>query len=198
MFMMHLVFSKGYLFFPAVRFYRLSWAQSIFPHQSSVSWRILLPSIGAFVELPAGVQSFCSRSSYLWGRCTSGSNRQFLLLCHWEFSETGCWHVRSLCGRIRVREDGRSLCLWRGILPRRSQIAVWTGCRKCRGRWRGGWYNNFYRTAVKYLRGFNGVMGYIFIALFTSPFAKAYQWKDIPRLWKAYCDGIHEKLGIMS
>ena len=23
-------------------------------------------------------------------------------------------------------------------------------------------------------------MGYIFIALFTSPFAKAYQWKDIP------------------
>ena len=22
--------------------------------------------------------------------------------------------------------------------------------------------------------------------------------KDIPRLWKAYCDGIHEKLGIMS
>ena len=52
--------------------------------------------------------------------------------------------------------------------------------------------------AVKYLRGFNGVMGYIFIALFTSPFAKAYQWKDIPRLWKAYCDGIHEKLGIMS
>ena len=26
--------------------------------------------------------------------------------------------------RIRVREDGRSLCLWRGILPRRSQIAV--------------------------------------------------------------------------
>ena len=38
-------------------------------------------------------------------------------------------------------------------------------------------------------------MGYIFIALFTSPFAKAYQWKDIPRLWKAYCDGIHEKLG---
>ena len=52
--------------------------------------------------------------------------------------------------------------------------------------------------AVKYLRGFNGVMGYIFIALFTSPFAKAYQWKDIPRLWKDYCDGIHEKLGIMS
>ena len=34
--------------------------------------------------------------------------------------------------------------------------------------------------AVKYLRGFNGVMGYIFIVLFTSPFAKAYQWKDIP------------------
>ena len=34
--------------------------------------------------------------------------------------------------------------------------------------------------AVKYLRGFNGVMGYIFIALFTSPFAKAINGKIYP------------------
>ena len=51
--------------------------------------------------------------------------------------------------------------------------------------------------AVKYLRGFNGVMGYILTALIILPFTKTYQWRDIPKLWKAYWDGIHEKLGII-
>lgn len=49
--------------------------------------------------------------------------------------------------------------------------------------------------AVRYLRGFNGVIGYILVAFFTFPFSKAYQWKDISKLWKAYSDGIHERLG---
>lgn len=52
--------------------------------------------------------------------------------------------------------------------------------------------------AVKYLRGFNNVLGYIVVALFTCPFTDAYRWGDIPRLWKAYRDGVREKLGIME
>ena len=62
--------------------------------------------------------------------------------------------------------------------------------------------------AVKYLRGFNGVIGYILIALFTcpfsdayhlftSPFSDAYQWSDIAKFWKAYRDGVGERLGII-
>lgn len=51
---------------------------------------------------------------------------------------------------------------------------------------------------VKYLRGFNGVAGYILTALITCPFTDAYQWKDISKLWKAYKDGVHEKLGIIN
>lgn len=52
--------------------------------------------------------------------------------------------------------------------------------------------------AVRYLRSFIGVSGYILTALFTIPFTDAYQWKDIPRLWKAYTDGIHSRLGIIN
>lgn len=48
---------------------------------------------------------------------------------------------------------------------------------------------------VKYLRGFTGVLGYLLVAIFTFPFSKAYDFKDIRKLWKAYLDGINEKLG---
>lgn len=48
---------------------------------------------------------------------------------------------------------------------------------------------------VKCIRGFNGVIGYIAIALFTCPFSDAYSLKDVAKLWKAYQDGIQEKLG---
>ena len=51
--------------------------------------------------------------------------------------------------------------------------------------------------AVKYLRGFNGVMGYIVVAFFTLPFSKVYTLKDISKLWSAYIDGLKEKLGKM-
>lgn len=51
--------------------------------------------------------------------------------------------------------------------------------------------------AVRYLRGFNCVMGYILIAIVTCPFSKAWQLRDIPKLWKAYNDGINEYLGKM-
>ena len=51
---------------------------------------------------------------------------------------------------------------------------------------------------VKYLRGFNGVLGYILTAFFTAPFSKGWKWKDIPALWKAYKDGINENLGIIN
>ncbi len=53
-------------------------------------------------------------------------------------------------------------------------------------------------AAVRYLRAFNGVLGYLLTALFTLPFSKAYQWRDIPRLWRAYLDGINERLGKIS
>ena len=51
--------------------------------------------------------------------------------------------------------------------------------------------------AVCHLRGFIGVAGYIATAAFTAPFSKGWKWIDIPRLWRAYRDGIHERLGKM-
>lgn len=51
--------------------------------------------------------------------------------------------------------------------------------------------------AVRHLRGFIGVAGYIATAAFTAPFSKGWKWSDIPRLWRAYRDGIHERLGKM-
>ena len=50
---------------------------------------------------------------------------------------------------------------------------------------------------VKFLRGFINVFGYMATAFVTAPFSKAWQWKEIPRLWQAYQDGINEKLGKM-
>ena len=50
---------------------------------------------------------------------------------------------------------------------------------------------------VKYLRGFNGVLGYLLVAIFTFPFSKAYKFEDIGKLWNAYLDGVNEKLGKM-
>ena len=48
---------------------------------------------------------------------------------------------------------------------------------------------------VKYLRSFNGVLGYLLVALFTCPFKNVYTLNDVAKFWQAYCDGIHEKLG---
>ncbi|MBQ8673336.1 MAG: glycosyltransferase family 2 protein [Bacteroides sp.] len=49
--------------------------------------------------------------------------------------------------------------------------------------------------AVRHLRSFIGVSGYLLTALFTAPFSKAYRFSDIPRLWQAYRDGVKERLG---
>ncbi len=59
--------------------------------------------------------------------------------------------------------------------------------------------NHRYGTnwGVKYLRGFINVTGYIITAIITAPFSKAWEWNEIPKLWKAYKDGIQEKLGII-
>lgn len=51
---------------------------------------------------------------------------------------------------------------------------------------------------VKYLRGFLGVMGYILTALVTVPFSEAWHLSEIPKLWKAYKDGINERLGLID
>ncbi len=50
---------------------------------------------------------------------------------------------------------------------------------------------------VRYLRGFLGVIGYILTATFTAPFSKGWQYADIPRLWRAYRNGLREQLGKM-
>lgn len=52
--------------------------------------------------------------------------------------------------------------------------------------------------SVRYLRGFINVFGYMATAFLTAPFSKAWEWKEIPQLWKAYQDGIHERLGIIK
>lgn len=49
--------------------------------------------------------------------------------------------------------------------------------------------------AVRHLRGLLGVAGYLAVAVITIPFSRAYVPADIPRLWRAYRDGIHERLG---
>lgn len=50
---------------------------------------------------------------------------------------------------------------------------------------------------VRVLRGFIGVAGYMLTAFFTAPFSRGWRYGDIPRLWQAYQDGLHEKLGKM-
>ncbi|MBR3013824.1 MAG: glycosyltransferase family 2 protein [Bacteroidaceae bacterium] len=51
--------------------------------------------------------------------------------------------------------------------------------------------------AVRYLRGFIGMSGYVLTAPFTVPFSEGYSWHDIPRFWQAYRDGLAERLGKM-
>ncbi len=48
---------------------------------------------------------------------------------------------------------------------------------------------------VRYLRGFIGVVGYIFTAAISAPFGKGWEFGDVARLWRAYRDGIDERLG---
>ena len=47
---------------------------------------------------------------------------------------------------------------------------------------------------VKYLRSFYSVIGQILIAIFSS----VYDRSDVKRFWKAYCDGIKERLGVFE
>jgi GT2 family glycosyltransferase len=49
---------------------------------------------------------------------------------------------------------------------------------------------------VRYLRGFIGVVGYIFTAAISAPLGKGWEFGDVARLWRAYRDGIDERLGI--
>ena len=78
--------------------------------------------------------------------------------------------------------------------------------RNCKKKWKrfyqvrnSTYLNHHYgkNWAVRTLRGFNGVIGYILVAFFTFAFSKAYDWKDISKLWKSYQDGLHERLGKM-
>lgn len=48
---------------------------------------------------------------------------------------------------------------------------------------------------VRHLRSFNTMLGYWLIALVTCPFSKAYCFSDLSKLWKAYKDGVNERLG---
>lgn len=51
---------------------------------------------------------------------------------------------------------------------------------------------------VRYVRGLVMVMGYIATALVTCAFSRAWQLSDVRSLWRAYTDGIRERLGKMS
>lgn len=51
---------------------------------------------------------------------------------------------------------------------------------------------------VRYLRGFQVVVGYLAVAFFTCPFSEAWEWSDLSKLWKAYRDGLNERLGVMK
>lgn len=50
---------------------------------------------------------------------------------------------------------------------------------------------------VRYLRGFIGMAGYVVTAALSAPFSHGWTWSDIPRLWRAYRDGVRERLGKM-
>lgn len=50
---------------------------------------------------------------------------------------------------------------------------------------------------VRHLRSFINVSGYILTAVVAAPLGKGWKWADIPRLWHAYRDGVHERLGKM-
>ena len=53
-------------------------------------------------------------------------------------------------------------------------------------------------VAVRYLRGFICVAGYILTALAAAPLGKAYSFADIPMFWRAYRDGLNHRLGIFT
>lgn len=48
---------------------------------------------------------------------------------------------------------------------------------------------------VRHLRGFVMLLGYWIPALLSMPFTNAWKMSDLPVLWRAYRDGIEEKLG---
>lgn len=51
--------------------------------------------------------------------------------------------------------------------------------------------------AVRYLRGWLGMAGYVATVAATCAFTDVYQWSDIARFWRMYRDGIRERLGII-
>lgn len=61
------------------------------------------------------------------------------------------------------------------------------------------YFNHHYgkNPLVRYGRAFQGVLGYMVLALCSAPFSQAYRIGDVKRFWRAYCDGIHERLGKM-
>ncbi len=52
-------------------------------------------------------------------------------------------------------------------------------------------------AAVRHLRSFLGVLGQMALAAVTCPFTSAYEGGDVGRLWRAYRDGVGERLGLM-
>lgn len=52
--------------------------------------------------------------------------------------------------------------------------------------------------AVRYLRGLLGAAGYMLTAALTAPFSRGWRYADIPRLGRAWRDGVRERLGRMA
>lgn len=54
-----------------------------------------------------------------------------------------------------------------------------------------------HNAGVRYGRSLISLAGYLFTALCCAPFGRGWSWGDLPRLWRAYSDGVHERLGKM-
>ena len=124
-------------------------------------------------------------------------NRDFFIFC-----DDTDYCIRAVLARYRIRYIPDALmdkqrfftqCSW----SERQHQKKWKRFYQVRN---ATYLNHRYgrNWAVRYLRGLNGALGYILIVLLTAPFTKAYRWGDIRRFWKAYRDGVQERLGNMS
>lgn len=109
---------------------------------------------------------------------------------------------RACCASYRVQYVPDAI-MEKEPFPAKESWAV----RKQRKRWKrlyqvrnGAYFNHHYgkNFFVRYVRSFYEMIGYAGLALCCAPFSKAYRWKDAAQFWRAYRDGIRERLGKMA
>lgn len=102
------------------------------------------------------------------------------------------WRIRYIPDALMDKEHFFTHDTWAG----RNRKKKWKRYYQIRN---SAYLNHHYglNPAVRYLRPLIGMAGYVLTALLTAPFTRAYSLGDIPRMWRAYTDGIHERLGKM-